>query len=243
VSYSSLYLFTSNDVYNEGIDRNAVSEDRITRKGLEAQRYIEEKTRTFFEPREMTLTMNGSGRPTLFLPHPIISLTSVTVTPNDFDTGAEVLNLSDLMIFGRVPWRDGKDDRRNPKIEFKDWRRPGLIVNCTDTWMGQSTWPQGHLNVQIVGTFGFVEEDGTSAPPDIVEAAIRLTIRNLGSIGDLAVQDDLRRQAITSETTDGHSYSLGNTGDNTGFIGDREVDRRIARYTRMPFIGTTTRRR
>lgn len=242
MGHSSLYLFTPDDIYNEGIDRDAISEDRITKKGLEAQRYIEEKTRNFFEPRVMTLILNGSGRPTLFLPYPIISITSVTITPNDFDTGSEVLSLSDLIIFNRVPWRDGKDDRRNPKIEFKDWRRPGLIVNGTETWLGQSTWPQGHLNVKVTGTFGFVEEDGISAPPAIIDAAIRLTIRNLGLLGDPASQDDLRRQAITSETTDGHSYSVGNTGDNTGFIGDREIDRRIARYTRMPFIGITTRR-
>lgn len=99
-----------------------------------------------------------------------------------------------------------------------------------------SGWPRGRLNIELSGTWGYVEEDGTT-PPAIKRAAMKLALYNFPALSDSESQDENAiRGLLLSETTDGHSYTLSDSAVSeayTGAItGDAEIDRILKSYMR-----------
>jgi hypothetical protein len=232
-----VYLTNIDEIRAEGV-AVLVPDSRIADKIALAEEYIERRCKWWFEPRSLTLKLNGNGRPYLYLPAPILTITAVTIAEPYSAFALNVIGLDELSIFNRVPWLNGVDDRWNPKLEFKPAPQAALLIQGDLTTRRLPVWTEGVQNVTIQGTFGFIERD-THAPLAVRTACRRLVIRELGLLADPSVDDPKRAKLITSETTDGHSYTLENAGFSAGPLGDPEVDRPLWRYTKPNFIGTT----
>ena len=241
------YLVQLADMRNEGVGNDVATDAQLLDAIEESERYIRRKTRQDFNPVTLTLKLDGSGNDTLPLPAALVPtqaspnpITSITVSTETYANTPTVVDpVNDVVIYQRVPWADGADDRMNNKIVWKQWRREALIINGSDAFQGKAVWPFGNQNVQVTGTFGFVEDDGL-APISIRRAARRLAYLYLGQIADPETADKLRQLRIKNESTDAHSYGLDGS-DEFGDIGDRWVDRVLARYTRRIRKGTRPR--
>ena len=95
----------------------------------------------------------------------------------------------------------------------------------------EAKWPKGIQNIKISGTWGY---EVTPAP--IKRIAIKLAMYYFPSLSDAAAQDELAvKGLITSETTDGHSYSLANVDTSSLITGDKEIDDVLKFYIRSHF--------
>lgn len=207
----------------EGITTQQANDLRLQSLLDNASRYIDTVTGLFFEARTRTLALSGNGEIWLALPAPVITLTSVSL-----DDGA--LALADVIVDGR--YTDEEHQRRNPRLA----RKPSSF-----TYGDAARWPEGLRNITVVGSFGFVEANGTSAPPAIQEVCLRLALRSLGLLGDATAQSERQAARVYRETTDGHSYELAGgipgaagawrQGGNTG---DADIDVVLAMYGRAP---------
>ena len=72
-------------------------------------------------------------------------------------------------------------------------------------------------------------------PVLIVDAAVKLVIRELPLLSDMSGQEEKKRGRILSETTDGHSYTLSEATD-ASFTGDAEIDGILALYVAPPVV-------
>ena len=73
-------------------------------------------------------------------------------------------------------------------------------------------------------------------PVLIVDAAVKLVIRELPLLSDVSGQEEKKRGRILSETTDGHSYTLSEATANASFTGDAEIDGILALYVAPPVV-------
>jgi len=110
-------------------------------------------------------------------------------------------------------------DRRNPRLYYA----PGF--------------PKGKGNVEVAGSFGYVEQDG-STPELIRYACRRIVVSSLAPLADRDAQEERKRVRIASETTDGHSYTLVKDERPAGLTGDPEVDGILAQYMATPIPGS-----
>jgi hypothetical protein len=232
-----VYLTAVDEIRAEGVPAS-VSEARILEKIELAEEYIERRCKWWFEARALTLKLNGTARPYLYMPAPIVSITSVTVAEPYSAFAINAISLDELSIFNRVPWLNGVDDRWNPKLVFKPAPQAALLIQGDLTTRRLPVWTEGVQNVTIQGTFGFIDQDGL-APLAVRTACRRLVIRELRLLADHEVDDAKRAKLITQETTDSHSYTLENAGFSAGALGDPEIDRPLWRYTKPNFIGST----
>ena len=123
--------------------------------------------------------------------------------------------IHDYVVYNRM------EDRTYPKL-FRNAR-----------------WPKGRLNIEVFGSFGYVEED-MSTPADIKHAAMKLALYNFPALSDAEAQEDKNlRGLIQSETTDGHSYSLAGDAVSSAYAmsitGDTEIDSILRKYMRSRF--------
>lgn len=208
----------------EGITTQQADDTRLQLLLDNASRYIDAVTGLFFEPRTRTLRFSGNGEIWLALPAPVITLTGVTL-----DDGA--LALADVIVDGL--YTDEEHQRRNPRLA----RKPSSFQYGADA----ARWPEGLQNITVAGSFGFVEANGTSAPPAIQEVCLRLALRNLARLGDASGQASRQASRVYREATDGHSYELaggipGAAGAwrQGGLTGDADIDVTLAMYGRAP---------
>lgn len=174
-------------------------------------RLVDKITHQWFVPVEKSLLLDGDGSPVLMLDFPIIELDELYVD--------EVL----VPVAHRRVYNGnsrGNDDRDCPMIE--------LVTGM---------FREGSQNVRVVGTFGFVEDDG-SIPEPIKYATLKLVIRDLQSPpgGGESSGGGAPVGPKTSETTDGHSVSFAApavTGMRIGTLaltGDPQVDKILELY-------------
>jgi hypothetical protein len=202
-------------------------------------KFIDEATHQWFEPRTLSLLLDGNDSRTLFLPVPIISLTSLFMNAN-FTTA-----VSPALYAVYSSQTALRDDRRNPMIKLA---QSGLgVFDAADFRMG-SMFVAGAQNQQLNGSFGFVEADGTT-PALIKRAVLKLSIKELiaggGKLWNQVSNGPFTQGTVTSETTDGHSitynafqYKPIAAGLN-GITNDAEVDNIIVMY-RSPLKITST---
>jgi len=191
------------DLRAEGLDEEKYSDDDLEKLVKLSCDFIDKVTGQFFEPRELTLRLDGRGGRILVLPYPLIDAEFIEI-----DSGI----ISDFVIYNRL------EDRAYPKV-FRN-----------------SKWPAGILNIKIKGSWGYVEEDG-STPENIKRAAIKLAIYNFPVLIDKEAQEDKNlRGLLVSETTDGHSYKLAEDSVNNlyskSITGDAEIDDILRAYSR-----------
>ncbi len=112
-----------------------------------AQAQVERVTGRIFEPRAMTLTVNGSGTSWLHFGNPIIAITSIAEDGTLVDADGYIIHNRHLSGV------TSPDDRIDPTVElYADAFEPGE----------RSVWSEGVGNYEITGIFGYTDWDGHS---------------------------------------------------------------------------------
>lgn len=204
---------TLQDLRDEGVTVEQLSDVRAAVMLARASAFIDRVTGQWFEPRTKTLTLDGNGLNTLWLDAVPITITSVTVDDLTVTAGERV-------AYGHP------DDRDNPRMVMRN--------GC---------WPRGLKNVVVVGTFGYVDNDGVSPPPEIRDACMRLVMRFAALLSDASAQQG-QAGDVRKETTDGHSYERFDRTAGTagawrfgGVTGDPAIDTTLRMFRRAPFVG------
>lgn len=199
---------------------------------------IETATGQWFESRALTALLDGTDANILFLPVPVIALTALYVN-EDFVNPVPV---ADYRVYNRVPPTGYPDDRRNPKIGLVNVDQFRSIFTPPSIRGRGNVFAYGKQNQKLIGTFGFVEADGTT-PLLIKRAQIKLVIEHSKKIASAPEGSSLPAGPITTEMTDGHMrvYSTlikATVKPGTFMItGDPEVDWILAQYKRPIRVG------
>lgn len=149
-----------------------------------------------FRLNNLTLKLDGQGVPELFLPLPIIGVTSIT----EEDGG--LVDSGDYVVYNReIP-----DDKQNPKI-IKTF----------------GNFPKGNQNISVTGIFGFV--DGTIPPSPILEVTYRLLPKALEPLleGGSDIEVAMSPDSIKKETTDRWSFERFNREQIGSLFGNYET--------------------
>jgi hypothetical protein len=187
---------------------------------LLAQEFIEQHTRQWFEPRSKTIRVEGKNSNVMLLRVPIISVSEIRL--NDDATAQDLVNFE---------LYTGVDNRRNPRIKIRSGSR-NIFTGTVGRTFHRAAYSE------IDGSFGFVEEDG-STPLLIAKAASILALDyikspatvSLGGVGPLK-----REKTDLHETEYFQPDDV--TGASTGAIsGNIEVDRIINMYRGPTGIG------
>lgn len=204
------------DLRDEGVSVAQASDDRLLALIEEASRAIDSFTGWFFEPRSLTLRLDGRSTPSLELPVPPIRLDRLALGQSDISTAPD-----DLVIVG-APVQPGFDA---PRI----------------TRTHKRVFPKGSGNVTAEGLWGYTEDDGSPegrTPLEIRRACMLLVLRWLSPLaeGDTEARS---RWRILEERTRDQSYKLDRvaSGIVASFTGDPDIDGIVARYRRPPGLG------
>ena len=154
---------TIDDIRAEGVDEVKMPDERAESLIGQACALIDRVTGMHFEPRRMTVRLDGNGGKFLPLPCPIVECHSVTV-----DGRLEPQRW--YVVYSRIP--PGPDDRDYPRL-----------------YSHGAGWPLGILNVEVDATWGYLDraEDGTlKTPAPIRRAALKLALHHFPRLSDTA---------------------------------------------------------
>jgi len=233
------------DLRDEGVTENEANDAWLQQRIALASRYIERVTGRFFEARAQTLKVDGTGKRTLLLGQPIISIDRVAIDAGPFRPGDLAVEPSLYRVYNRhltqgllLP-----DDRENPKLEFfhGDDLAGVRFEPVRGLTLCSLVWPVGQQNVTVQGTFGYTEPDGspTGRTPELIRHVAKLLVmRELPRLSDRDRREDAaKRWRIASETTRDQSYSLQALALQGEFTGDPEVDGILGGFMRPPALG------
>ena len=200
---------TVEDIRAEGFTEEDCPDEVVERLIKLSCDYIDRVTGQFFEPRELTVRLDGRGGRNLVLPLFLIDCDYVKVKDE---------LIEDYVLYNRIT---PVDDRPYPKI------------------YRNAKWPEGIMNVEVSGTWGYVEA-GNLTPEPIKRAAMKLAMCNFPLLSDTEAQSEKGlRGLLLSETTDGHSYELSEevlaSLASGAITGDSEIDQILRVYTRSKF--------
>jgi hypothetical protein len=244
-AYRHGYALVS-DLRAEGVTAAEASDARLARLLRLASHYVDRMTGRFFEPRPMTLTLDGSGGRALLLGHPIVAVRDVKLS---VAMPAQIGELSVTPSFFRVYNRHltqgllDPDDRENPRLEF--FHESDLFgVQATPAaslGLGSLVWLRGPQNVIVDGLFGYTDPDGTAVgrTPELIRHVTKLlTLRELPAMTDLTGREERQqRWRIVSERTRDQGYNLDPLRFQGGFTGDPAIDAVLVAYQRPPHLG------
>lgn len=211
---------TLQEFRDEGVTEAQASDSRLLMLIDIWEKFIEEQTGNFFTSRDLTLKLDGNDSDTLFLPFPIISVTSLKI--NDSTTA---LNSNLYVVYN-----NDFEDKRNPKIRLKRARSVDIFQRYA--YGADDYFVKGYRNQEIVGSFGYLENN--SCPPLIAHAVRKLVIQHTALEG-------VNTGAAPSggkirEKTDGHEIEYSDRSDQANVAplisNDAEVDRIIQMYRR-----------
>ncbi len=205
------------DVRAEGITIATASDARIEAALVEAMALVDAVTGWFFEPRVLTLRMDGRGTPTIEPPVPPIRLDAITVDGE----GALSIAPDDLIVVGApvtTPFAE-------PRLALRHGRR----------------FPKGVANVTASGLWGYTEPDGSPAgrtPPAIRTVTMQLALRALPTLADQDARESARlRWRIAEERTRDQMYRLHPPALSTFLTGEPDIDLILHRYRRPTGLG------
>lgn len=159
-------ILTLQEVRDEGFTSAQYPDSRVNDILEELDAYIEELTGNFFEPRTLTFDIDGDGTHYIFMPYPIVSITSVK------EDGVSI-DLDSLKVYNRHLKglrHEDQDDRVNPKIEFNQ----ELLPRYVDSYRGHvRLFTKGVQNFEIVGVFAYRDYD----PNDLVNGKIPVMLK------------------------------------------------------------------
>lgn len=228
-SDAGLYC-TVQQLRDEGITTAELSDDRAMMLIIHWQAWIDKMTGQFFTMKELTLDFDGDGSRMLLLPVPIIECTALYINC-DFTNAVSTDNYTVYSRRGPV-----QDDRRNPKIKLKFSGQTTIYSTS-----GYSKFTIGDLNQRVVGSWGYVEPDGST--PSAINRAIKILVTLTKDFLDESEIDQFRAGRVIEEVTDRHriEYSdLYNRLKTWAPTGITEVDMALASY-RSPMTVTAPR--
>lgn len=236
---------TVQDIRDEGVPSTgygAKTDAYLTKVIDRVCKQIDKYTNNFFESREMTLTLDGSGKDFIMLNFPIISITSIKIG-NDFSI-AGVIDLEDVRIYNRHLTQNltNPDDRLNPKIEF---------INDEYDYYSDLIYygfSQGKQNVQIIGKFGYTDYSSsvvTGITPTLINrVAVLMTLRDMyNAYSEQDLRDDaINRYKITELKTRHQTIKYGNSTGSSAvgigpFTGDMDIDGILLQYCKIGNFG------
>lgn len=232
------------DFRAEGVTPAAASDARLEALIGLATEYIERVTGRFFEARQQTLTLDGTGGRSLLLGHPIIRVDEVFIELSVFAPADVAVDVALYRVYNRhltqgllLP-----DDRDNPKLEFiHSSDLLGVSIERPVLSLSTLIWPKGQQNVLVKGVFGYTERDGSPTgrtPLLIRHLTMLLVLRELTPLTDVAGREEAsKRWRITSERTRDQSYTLEAIRATGAFTGDPEIDAPLSRFVRPPDLG------
>lgn len=185
---------TEADVRAEGV--TSATSARINSRIAKWEDIVEKITGNCFrvlDPGE--LTFDGNNTSTLYFNIPIISLTSIEING---DT-APLADTEYVIHSSRTPIID---DRHNPRIE--------LCMEYDIFRTHSGIFARGY-DQSITATWGYVDDDGIGGyvtPAPIKDCLVQLVILDLDSY---SARGGTSWMNVSSETTDGHSISYGNS--------------------------------
>ncbi|MDR1021028.1 MAG: hypothetical protein LBL73_09745 [Synergistaceae bacterium] len=197
------------DLRAAGFGADQFPDDRLPALCERATRYIDMVTGRWFEPRGMTIRIDGNGGKALPLPHFLIEAGSVRLG------GVPV---AEYVLYNRM------EDRDYPKLYAeRGWPKGALNVEIAGLW--------GYVDAAGGGAY--------VTPPMIARAAMKLiSLTGAAGLGDTAaISDASERGRVVKETTDGHSYEMkaassasGGSGVVASYTGDQEIDQILDMY-------------
>lgn len=226
----STYYITVQDIRDEGITETMAGDSTVLTKIMIAQAFIDRACRQWFEPRALTISFDGTDSDTIHLGVPIISVDYVRLNNSETD-------LEDH-LFKVYSARSYPDDRRNPRIKLVRSDDVHNIFARPIMHGSHLKFRKGRQNQEVKGTFGFIEEDG-STPALIQRAMTKYTINLLQnplfhdqSTGSPSVPPPPPIVGpLLEEETDDHRQKYGQAGGSvaprrpglTGITDDQEI--------------------
>lgn len=219
-------IITLSDVRGEGYGNPPYSDARVTTAIAEVEQYITDLILNWFEIVTLTLTLDGTGEETLYLPHPIVSIDTVKID-------GVLVAAADYKVFNRHLTQKllKPDDRKNPRITFK---------HGTPSYGRRSAvrrWPEGVQNIEVVGDFAYRDYDGTATgqvPLMAKRVALILIDRFLEQEGDVYAHESRRAHDVKRVKTRNTEMEYGGpiaSGKQIGSLtGDPAVDRILAKF-------------
>lgn len=224
---------TIDEVKAEGLG-TGYSDAHIQARLDEASAIIDRATGWWFDERAFSalsnrgiFRANGRGHSWLHLRVPVVTVDEVRIiTYLEGGDETETLDATQYRVHNSV---ESPDDRRNPKLTLKG---RSLVHGLTS-----DVWPKGHGNVEIDGTFGFLERDpydgSLRTPLLITRATILLAGYMMPALSDIDANEGNQLGPVTSirvadrsETYDA-SRSASSSWSMTGYT---DVDRLIAPF-------------
>lgn len=212
------------DIRDEGLEVSELSDERALILSYGWQAWFEFRTGRWFTPKSMTLDLDGDGSRVMWLDVPIITLDELYIN-DDF---VNAVSTDDYVVYNR----SHPDDRRNPRIKLK--KKSGSIYE----WGSERKFLVGDQNQRLVGTFGFVEEDGSA--PFMVQRAIMSLVLLTAELKSDSEIDQLAAGRRIEEVTDRHRVRFANLWDDLmawSPTGISEVDEALKLYKKPAYIG------
>ncbi len=207
------------DLRAEGITETQATDERLQALIEEAGLMIDNICGWFFEPRQLTLKLDGRGTRSIEPPYPLIVAMSLAVNGADHTSAlSEVINVGAPILPGFVA----------PRI----------------AWRAERGWifPKGEGNVEIRGWWGYTESGGAGnrgrTPLVIKRACMMLVMRLLPPLGDTDEVNDVRNQwRIVEEKTRDQTIKLATPVAALSVTGDPDIDAILLRYRRPSGLG------
>jgi hypothetical protein len=226
------------DIRDEGFLEEDYSDAQVAKAIKKATKQIERVTRRFFEPRELTIRLNGEDEDRLELLVPLIAIMELKLDGNEIES-------SDVVIYNRhlTQGLAEPDDRRWSRIEYRS--------RTMDNRSMFGVFTEGQQNVQVHGYFGYTElspgdpigetEEGSQIPlsygdtPELIKSACTLlTLQYMFPAADGDADEYRRRtEVVRMKTRDQEiEYNRDTTeGSSTGNLtGDPVVDRLLSSF-------------
>lgn len=217
------------DIRDLGITVAMANDTKVLNNIRLAQAFIERACRQWFVPKILTLNFDGTDSDAIHMGIPIISIDYLKLNNSDDALSTD--------LYRAYTARTYPDDRRNPRIKLIGPTEYRDIFVAPVTWGIRLIFRKGRQNQIVKGTFGFIEEDG-STPELISHATCKLTVQKLseplfvapGTVPSVPAPPPILGPLI-EEVTDDHKRKYGQPGGPiskqpaglTGFTNDQEI--------------------
>ncbi len=155
---------TIQDLRDEGVTVEMLSDEDALKKITLASKYIEKVTGRWFEPRERSFLLRTKGRQMLEMPAPIILISEVKLVEGRGDSMTETtIDLDTLLIYNRhlTEGLTDPDDRDDPMISY---RRDTRLWRAESIGEYVERWPNNFQQVRVTGVFGYTELESIEVP-------------------------------------------------------------------------------
>lgn len=157
------------DIRDEGITVAMASDIQVLNAISVCQEFIDRACRQWFLPKQLVLGLDGTDSDTLHFGVPIIQIDSIKLNNSPDNLDPAFFRVYNARVY--------PDDRRNPRIKLIRADEIRDIFTAPHPY-DRLKFRKGRQNQEIVGSFGYLEPDGTT-PKLIQRALCKLVISKL----------------------------------------------------------------